>query len=344
MPDLNYRTPAVRSIMKKDALLWLNRGADGFRLDASRYIIEDGPQTGQQDTPETHAFWKEFSAYIRKNKPESTLVGENWTETPIIATYYGSTAQVVGGDELCMSFDFPLADRILAGIKSGSAIGIAGKIAEILSTYPAGATDAPFLTNHDQVRLATQLSNNSGRLRNAAAILLTMPGSPFIYYGEEVGIQNGTGSGDEPKRTPMPWDNSAGGGFTTGTSWYSFAPGRETANVALQMKDSKSLWSRYRDLMSARKKSTALTRGGIQMLTKSTGYDPILAFIRADGQERVLVVHNLSDGFVTGGPYNFAAASFEKIFADPYVGDPSGGSGSWRIMLLPRTTGIWRIR
>jgi len=344
MPDLNYRSVPVRQYVKKTALLWLSRGADGFRLDAARYITENGAGQLQADTAETHTFWKEFSLHLRRTKPAATIVGENWADTSVIATYYGSPALVTGGDELCMNFNFPLAERILQGIRLSNATGIAGKISEVLTAYPAGATDAPFLTNHDQVRLATQLSNDPGRLRNATALLLTLPGSPFLYYGEEVGIQNGTASGDEPKRTPMPWDSTAGGGFTKGTPWYPFSPGRETANVAKQAGDKNSLLWRYRNLIAARKKSTALVKGGIQLLTRTTGTDPVLAFIRADGTERVLVAHNLSDVFTVAGPYDCAATSAERIFADPSTGNPSGAPGSWRIMLPPRASGIWRLK
>ena len=86
MPDLNYRTPAVREEAKRIASLWLSRGVDGFRLDAARHLIETGPgEHGQNDTPETHAFWKEFAAYVRSVKQDAVLIGENWTETPIIA-------------------------------------------------------------------------------------------------------------------------------------------------------------------------------------------------------------------------------------------------------------------
>ena len=81
------------------------------------------------------------------------------------------------------------------------------------------------------------------KLRSAAAILLTLPGAPFLYYGEEVGLQNGPGGGDEFKRTPMPWDDSPGGGFTTGKPWFDFAPGQETANVAAEAGDPGSLLS-----------------------------------------------------------------------------------------------------
>ncbi len=345
MPDLNYETPAVREAMKGIAARWLERGVDGFRLDATRYLVETGPGAGQQDTAPTHAFLKELSEHVRRVKPQATLVGENWADTSVIATYYGSAAAVPGGDELPMSFDFPLSDQVLAGVRTGNAAGIAAKLGEVARLYPKGATDAPFLTNHDQVRLATQLGNDQGRLRSAAAILLTLPGSPFLYYGEEVGLQNGTASGDEAKRTPMPWSADAGGGFTTGSPWYPFAPGRESANVASETGDAGSLLSRYRTLIRARKASPALVAGALEkLLTPTTGSSPLLAFTRAAGTERVLVVHNLSSGFVTGGPWDVGGSSAERIWTDVGVTDPSGFPSSVRVGIPPRGTGIFRIR
>ena len=128
--------------------------------------------------------------------------------------------------------------------------------------YPPGVLDAPFLRNHDQLRLATELSGDPGRLRLAASILLTLPGVPFLYYGEEVGLaQGGPGREDELKRTPMPWSGEAGGGFTAGTPWHPFAPGRESANVAVQTGDPGSLLSHYRAWIRARKGSAALSTG-----------------------------------------------------------------------------------
>ncbi|HJW13199.1 MAG TPA: alpha-amylase family glycosyl hydrolase, partial [Thermoanaerobaculia bacterium] len=257
MPDLNFRTPAVRREIERLAKLWLDRGVDGFRLDAARHIVEDGGGQAQVDTPETHAYWKEFAAFVRAARPQATLVGENWTDTPIIATYFGSASEIAGGDELPMNFDFPLAERILAGVDSGDAAAMSAKLAEIQSAYPQGALDAPFLTNHDQVRVATRLGSNPAKMRNAAAILLTLPGAPFLYYGEEIGLQNGTTNNDEAKRTPMPWDATRGGGFTTGSPWFPFAPGQGDTNVAAQTKDPGSLLSRYRNLVRARKSSAA---------------------------------------------------------------------------------------
>jgi glycosidase len=344
MPDLNMSTPAVREEARRIARLWLERGVDGFRLDAARYLIETGAGEGQADTRETHAFWKEFAAYVRSVKPDAALVGENWSSTAVISSYYGSTEQVPGGDELPLNFNFPLASRLIEGIQQGEASGIASTLAEVARTYPRGVADAPFLTNHDQVRLATQLGGHGGKLANAAALLLTLPGSPFLYYGEEVGLANGTTNNDEAKRTPMPWDGSERGGFTTGTPWYSYAPGRESANVEAQARTSGSLLQRYRALIRARHGSQALARGGLTLLTPTSRSSPALAFVRTWGQEKVLVVHNLSDSALTAGSYELPGTPGEALFADNGVGTPSRYAGGWEVPLPARATGIWRLR
>ena len=345
MPDLNLKTPAVREEVKRIASFWLGKGADGFRLDAARYLIENGPGvSGQADTAETHAFWKEFAAHVRSVKPDAVLVGENWTTTQTIATYYGSTAQVPGGDELQLNFNFPLADELLKAARSGDGNGVTLKLAEMRSRYPAGVADAPFLTNHDHVRVATQLSGNAGALATAASLLLTMQGSAFLYYGEEVGMANGTTNNDEAKRTPMAWDASAGAGFTTGTPWFSFSPGRESAQVAAQSNAPGSLLSRYRGLIRARHASEALDRGGLKLLTSTEGHTPTLAFLRTWGEERVLVVHNLSDGTETAGPFVLEGEPAEVLFAAPSVGSLVRRDGAWSVTLPGRATGIWRLR
>ncbi|MBZ5637214.1 MAG: alpha-amylase [Acidobacteriia bacterium] len=342
MPDLNFRNPEVRAEAERIAKLWLDRGVDGFRLDAARHMVEGGPGAAQNDTPETHAFWKEFSAYVRSVKPEAVLVGENWSETAVIATYFGSTAAVPGGDELPMNFDFPLADAIVQDVNAGDGARIAAKIAEVEADYPPGVEDATFLTNHDMVRLATQLGNDPGKLRSAAAVLLTLPGSPFVYYGEEVGLGNGPTRDDESKRTPMPWNASSGGGFTTGKPWFSFAPGQEAANVAAETGDRGSLLSSYRSLVRARRDSAALRLGAIELLSRG---GPVLAYVRAAAGERVLVVHNLGAGAVRAGPFAVAASATEPLLIDSGVPEhPAGASGAFTMELPPHASGIWRLR
>ena len=343
MPDLNFRTQAVREEVKRIALQWLDRGADGFRLDASRYLVETGGGGGQADTAETHAYWREFAAAVRAARPDAMLVGENWADTATIATYYGSTSSVPGGDELQLNFDFPLASAILNGINGGSGSGIASAIDQVRSVYPAGATDAPFLANHDMRRTASQLGASTGKIANALAIVLTVPGSPFIYYGEELGLLNGSTCGgcDEDKRTPMPWDATPGGGFTTGTPWHPLAPGPGTANVAAQTNVATSPLDRTRRLIAARHGSEALSQGSIQFLSR-TG--PVLAFTRQSDPETVLVVHNLGDSGASAGPFSIAGSSAVTLFADPGATDLSGGGGSFRASVGARGTGIYLIR
>ncbi|HEX3128539.1 MAG TPA: alpha-amylase family glycosyl hydrolase [Thermoanaerobaculia bacterium] len=340
MPDLNFSTTAVRQEMERLATLWISRGVDGFRLDATRHLFANGPGDLQNDQPETFEYLKEFAASVRKANPRAVVVGENWTETPIIAKYYQA---------LPMSFDFPLAEEILAGVKDGEAAGIANKLDEILEIYPPGAIDAPFLTNHDMVRFATVLGDDPAKLRSAAALLLTLPGAPFLYYGEEVGLLNGPGGphDDEYKRTPMPWDASETGGFTTGKPWFGFAPGKETANVAAQTGDPGSLLSHYRNLIRTRKASIALQKGDLKILTSLVKSDPVLAFVRQAGNERVLVVHNLGKTEAEAGPYAIDGDGFEPIFATGNSADiaaPTPADGGWKVKLPAGASAVWKIQ
>jgi glycosidase len=342
MPDLDWRTPEVREEMKRIAGAWLSRGVDGFRLDAVRYLVETSGGAGQADTPQTLAVLRELYARVRSVLPGAALVGEAWAETPVIARYYGSTAAVPGGDVLPLLFDFPLAEAILQGVSSGSAAGIAAKLAEVRLTYPRGAADAPFLTNHDQLRAATRLGS-AARLRNAAAIYLTLPGSPFLYYGEEVGQQNGPGGADEWKRTPMAWDATPGGGFTIGTPWWPLAPGQETANVAAQTADAGSLLSRYRALIRARRASPALRRGDLVLLTGASGPQPVLAYLLVAPGDTVLVAHNLTDGVATASALPAEGSAAEVVFGETGA-SAHGANGQWTITLPPRGSGVWRLR
>lgn len=335
MPDLNFRNPAVRAEARRIAALWLSRGVDGFRLDAIRHLVETGPGAGQAGSPENHAFLREFAAAVRAVKPDAALVGEVWSTTEDIAAYYGK-----GGDELQLLFDFPLADAIVRGVLAGSAGGIAAVLGEVQRAYPDGAVDAPFLGNHDQVRVATQLGGDPAKLRLAAAILLTLPGSPFLWQGEEIGMQNGPGREDEWKRTPMAWDGSEKGGFTAGQAWMAFAPGKETANVAAETGDPASLLSRYRALVRARKSSEALARGDLRLLPAP---GPVLAFLRRGGGEAVLVAHNLGAAPAEVAGLAAPGTAAEPLFADRGARLTREVAG-WRAGLPPRGSGAWRLR
>lgn len=339
MPDVNWRNAEAKAEMLRIARHWLERGVDGYRLDATRYLVETSGGAGQSDTADTHAALKDLARAVRETKPDALLVAENWTDTPIIATYYGSTSTIKGGDEMPMNFNFPLATAMLQGINSGSATPIALKLREMLRTYPEGVLDAPFLTNHDQRRLGSELGNNQAKLRSAASVLLTLPGAPFLYYGEEVGLLNGPTGGDESKRTPMPWTPQ--GGFTTGSPWFQYASGAASANVASQTGDPNSLLSRYRNLIRARNASVALKKGSLEMLDSTSGQ--VLAFLRRTESETVLVLHNVGDSFITAGPLSVSAAGLDAVLVDSGV-NVSGGNNSWNVGMPPRSTGVWRLR
>jgi alpha-amylase len=182
MPDLNFRNPEVRRAMLDIATTWLRAGVDGFRLDATRHLVADGPCAAQNDRPDTHRVLQAFSAGVREVKPSAILVGENWTETAAIAPYFGSDDGNGGSTELPLNFNFPLAEAIHDGLTADTARPIVHVLSQMDARYPGFAIDAPFLANHDQVRLATQLQGHASRLRSAAAILLTLPGAPFLYY------------------------------------------------------------------------------------------------------------------------------------------------------------------
>jgi len=346
MPDLNYRNPQVRAEMKRLASLWLARGVDGFRLDAAKHITEKGPGKEQNDTPETHEFWREFSAHVRGVRPDALLVGEVWSDLQDIVPYYGSTSKLPGGDELPMLFNFPVGDSTLKALESGDAAGLHATLAAVSKVYPRGVLDAPFLANHDQVRVATVLEASEPKLRTAPALLLTLPGTPFLYYGEEIGLPNGPrNEGDPAKRRPLPWDGSDKGGFTTGTAWKPFVEGWRQRNVAAQLGDTGSLLHRYRLLIHVRRASPALRLGALRLLPQDDKAPSVVAFLREAAGERVLVVHNVGASAATVS-HALPAAPGEALFSDPEVTAASepGKRGTWKLSVPAYSSAVWRLR
>jgi alpha-amylase len=346
MPDLNFRSPEVRAEMKRLASLWLSRGVDGFRLDAARHLVEAGPGLQQDDTPETHAYWKEFSAHVRGVRPDALLVGEVWSETKDIVPYYGAAAKVPGGDELPMLFNFPVAEALLGSLQSGVGAKLSAALTELSTAYPRGVLAAPFLANHDQLRVATQLEGKEERLRMAPALLLTLPGTPFLYYGEEIGLPNGPkAEGDPAKRRPLPWDGSEKGGFTTGKPWQPFVDGWQKQNVAAQLGNTGSLLHRYRTLIQVRRASQALRTGTLRPLPRISEAPGVVAFLREAEGDRVLVVHNVGATPVTVSQA-LPGAPMETLFADPDASATAepGKKGTWKVSLPAYSSAVWRLR
>jgi alpha-amylase len=287
MPDLNFENPAVRAEMIAIARRWLERGVDGFRLDASRHIIEAGEEAKVGGSPETHAWWREFAREVRAGYPEALFIGENWTTVDQVGPYFGPAPH----SQLDMNFNFDLAAAIVGAVRDDTPGLIQDALCDVADYYPPHALDATFLANHDMIRVATQLGDPQ-RARLAAALLFTLPGVPFIYYGEEIGLVNGPGGEDPEKRTPMPWTDA--GGFTTGQPWKVNRSADPRVNVARQQADPDSLWHHYRRLIDVRKKSPAIGRGGYRPLAVSGG-GGVIAWERRHGDERVVVAANLGD-------------------------------------------------
>jgi alpha-amylase len=279
MPDPDYHTPAVREEMKRIATFWLrDMGVDGFRLDAIPYLVEEGNCLA--GCAGTHAFLREYAAHIRAIKSDAYTVGEVWDNIGAVLPYYP--------DQLTSYFAFELSDALLSAIHTGSAAGLVAGFLRLQDTMPAYRW-APFLRNHDQTRTLTALGGDVAGARMAATLLLTLPGLPFIYYGEEIGM-----TGDKPDerlRTPMQWSPRSGVGFTTGKPWEAPQADSLTTNVAVEDADPGSLLNLYRRLIHLRKDNDALATGKLMPLSASSSQ--VAAYLRRAGNHAVLVVANL---------------------------------------------------
>ena len=286
MPDLNYETAAVREEAKKVATFWLEEmGVDGFRLDAIPYLVEEG--TRLSGTPGTHALLREYAAHVRRVAPRSYTVGEVWDSVGSMLPYYP--------DQLDSHFAFAASDALLEAVRTGSAKKLFEPYVRLQRALPAERW-SPFLRNHDQTRTLTVLGGDIARNRLAVALLLTLPGLPFVYYGEEIGM---TGDKPDPRlRTPMHWTRGPAAGFTRGPAWEPLQPDSMTANVEAQDEDPGSLLNLHRRLIHLRGANATLGAGELLPLTASS--DAVAAYLRRDGQRAVLVIANLGTTPLTG--------------------------------------------
>jgi len=228
---------------------------------------------------------------MQEKKPDVYLVGEIWENSPAAVAPYLNKAFDSG-------FDFGLAEGLVGAVKNGRAGSAISRLPDYYRLFGEASggsfVDATFLTNHDQDRVMTQLGGDAKKMKVAAALLLTLPGNPFIYYGEELGMLGA--KPDEQIREPMLW--AAPGKDKGQTSWEPLvangpsAPGAAAANVAAQTGDPDSLLSRYRTLIRWREELPALRDGAIE--SYDPGDDRAVAFVREASGQRLLVLHNLS--------------------------------------------------
>lgn len=281
MPDLNMANQAAKQEMFDITAYWLDSiGVDGFRLDAIKHLFEDGQV--MEHVPATFTFLQEYNTFYKGVNPDALTVGEVWSSTPQVVPY-------VTNNRLDLCFEFDLASAIITGVKNGTPSTVRSRMDIVNSSYPF-LQYATFLTNHDQDRVFGQLSNSIEKMKLAASIYLTLPGVPFIYYGEEVAMV-GFGA-DENKRRPMQWNAGANAGFTTGTPWYPLFSDYSQNNVAVMQANPNSLWNRYATFIKIRNAETSLRQGAYRSGTSSSA--SVYNYIRSLNDEAVFVVHNFS--------------------------------------------------
>jgi alpha-amylase len=343
MPDLNFENPAVTAQMLDVTRFWLEEmGVDGFRLDAIKHLIEDGRI--QENTPATIAWFEEFYTFYKSVDPDAVTIAEIWSRTAEVVPYIGNGVDV--------AFEFDLAQAMINSANNGGRTEVAIHHSNVTKNYPPGQY-ATFLANHDQNRTMSQLGGDTAKAKLAATLLLTSPGVPFIYYGDEIGMKGV--KPDEDLRLPMQWSAAAGGGFTSGRPWRPLHRSYPAENVALQQADPDSLLHHYRALIQLRNQHEALRVGDWRRVTVAE--PQVYAFLRVHEDEVLLVLLNLGHQPISRyqltlseGPLP-ATVTAQRLFGDP-ARDPappavneSGGFTNYRPFpeLPPQSSFVIRL-
>ncbi len=278
MPELNFENEKVTEEVYKIADFWLEKGVDGFRIDAAKHLYDPKEYPKGTVTQKLNFEWfAGFKAHVEEVNPKAFVLGEVYDEYTSVSPYYQ------GFDAL---FNFSVAESIVNSVASESSSdfnNLVEKSVKGMLKYNEDGTPAYFISNHDQDRLMSRINGDTEKVKLASHILLTLPGMSWIYYGEEVGMA-GEGK-DEQKREPINWGDE----YTT--KWEAVKYNKDIISVAEQIEDSESLYNTYKELIKIKKENDVLVNGTFEGIETD---DSQIAYKVYDDKTSLVVYHNLS--------------------------------------------------
>lgn len=314
MPDLNFDSERVRAEIVDIGRFWLEEvNVDGFRLDAAKHIFPD------DRIKDSYEWWQYYSDEMRKVKPDVYLIGEVWAASDVVKEFAkglpalfnfdlaGSIQQsVIQGKDVAATIDGPE----WSNLENQSLVTRLIEQRKVFKSANPNYQDAIFLSNHDQNRIVSNLNGNAAKAKLAASILLTLPGTPYIYYGEEIGMLGK--KPDEHIREPFLWDEQK---IDPGrTKWIKpkFSTDKTVSVLSLQKEDENSIYNHYKALIALRNEYSSLAKGEIAELVLNNPF--LLAFQRIYEGDTLKVVHNLS-----GEPQQFQLNYSDVVYGKEYL-------------------------